>query len=535
MKKVILTVLLLAALAAPAQAAVIKQNDNEEVSVSGTLAQDASGEALVAIVGPFDERVAYSEAIQNKDKLYVNAAYADKTGAYSFTYEPKTKNKFYAVSVTSGGKQETAVLYLAENSVIKNVLKAINDAETVKTVFENPEYKDILITNYKEFEAITSDTQKKCIYEDIDSAKKTGYATFEDFEKVYTKATAVQSINNCETAAEARLIADDYLPITQISLYNEYKGFSEAEKNRVFERMLSRSIASISDFYTKLNESVFLEKIQNEAFSTNLTSFIKNNASEFSIDTSEYTTWANSVNAALNKNYYKTMSDFKTALAAAITAAKDSGSGSGSSSGGGGGGGGSSSGIVYVRPTEPAGAAFNDLESVSWAREAILALKEKNIVSGKGDGSFCPNDSVTREEFTKMVVGAFGIEAGGQSVEFTDVSRGSWYYDAVTAAAANGVIYGISDSEFGVGIEITRQDIAAILNRIAVQKNRAFDTEGETFADDWQIAEYARQSVYALRNGGIVSGFEDNSFRPLMPATRAEAAVMIYKMTEALK
>lgn len=547
MKKVILTALLVSAFASTAQAAVIKQNDKEQVSVSGTLSTSASDEVLVAIVGPFDSKMNYTDAIASEDKLYVNAAYANEKGEYSFAYEPKIKNKFYAVSVTSGGTQETSVIYLAENSVISDVLKDINGNAGVEGAFIKAAYKDILITNYKDFANLTDDKQIGRIYNDIEAAKGTGYASFQAFETVYTKATAVQSINNCTTAADAKRIADDYLPLDSVSLYSVYKGFTDEQKTRVFERMLSRDISGINDFYAKINESIFLEKIQNETFSSNLTSFITNNAAQFSINTSGYSSDANTVNAAVHGKYYKTMDDFKTAFNAAIPGqgGTDNGNNGNNNPGGGGGGGGGSadadakdSVIGSIRPIESTTAAssgFKDLANVSWAKEAILALKEKNIVSGKTDDSFCPDDLVTREEFTKMVVSAFEITASNTQISFMDVSVGSWYYDCVAAAAGNGIIYGVSDSEFGVGMQITRQDIAAILCRIAKLKNRSFDGEGEKFADDWQISDYAKQSVYALRNGGIISGFDDNTFRPLNPATRAEAAVMIYKMLEALK
>ena len=103
MKKAILTVLLFTSLLPSAEAAVIRQNDLEEVTITGMVSPDASSEALISIVGPFDEKLEYNNAVKYPDKLYVNAVYADENGKYDFIYKPKTKNKFYALSVSSGG------------------------------------------------------------------------------------------------------------------------------------------------------------------------------------------------------------------------------------------------------------------------------------------------------------------------------------------------------------------------------------------------------------------------------------------------
>ena len=529
MKKAILTVLLFAALLPLAEAAVIRQNEKEEVTVTGIVSSDASSEALISIVGPFDEKLEYNDAVKNPDKLYVNAVYADENGKYDFIYKPKTKNKFYALSVSSGGKQETATIFLAENSLIDSLMAEINPSGNVKAVFENPNYKDILITNFKAFSELTKETQKECVYNDINAAKGSGYADFAEFESVYTKATAVQSINNSTEAEKVMNIANDYLSIDSISLYKEYSAYSESEQKRVFERMLSRNLTSISDFYAKLNESVFLEKIQNEKFSSNLTDVINKNASVFGIDTSSYSSIANTVNSALNGKYYKTMDEFKTAFNAAVAASKTTPQGGGSPSGSSG----PAGSAVYVKPSEPNNnntqsvSVFDDLDNVSWAKGAILALKEKNIISGKENGKFYPNDLVTREEFTKMVVNAFGISTDNRKNGFADVAEESWYYEYVSVAAGSGIVQGISDDEFGVGKQITRQDIATVLYRVAVLRGQSFGGRGEQFSDDSQIADYAKECVYAMREKGVVSGFEDNSFRPKNFATRFKDSVAV--------
>ena len=92
------------------------------------------------------------------------------------------------------------------------------------------------------------------------------------------------------------------------------------------------------------------------------------------------------------------------------------------------------------------------------------SLANAGIVSGKGNKKFCPQDFVKREEFVKMLVGAFNVTAEG-SVPFSDVSSNEWYYTYVVSAYNSGMIKGISADIFGTGTNITRQDMAVLIYR----------------------------------------------------------------------
>ena len=100
------------------------------------------------------------------------------------------------------------------------------------------------------------------------------------------------------------------------------------------------------------------------------------------------------------------------------------------------------------------------------------------------------------------------------------------------AASQHSIVSGVSKNKFGSGALITRQDMSVILYRVAKAKeiNIKEVNEAVEFADNSQIAEYAKEAVSALQTGGIVSGMSDGSFAPGNSATRAQAAVMIYKL-----
>ncbi len=224
-------------------------------------------------------------------------------------------------------------------------------------------------------------------------------------------------------------------------------------------------------------------------------------------------------------------------------AATGGGFGGGGVAGGAGGGAAGGSGGVTVfdeatpQPVQPVGDVklFTDLESVPWAEDSILNLQARGILSGDGNGLFGPERNITREEFLKLVMKAFNISTSTHgSVAFRDVDESAWYYEYVLSAYEMGIIQGISDTEFGIGENITRADMAVIIKR--TMKLNGYDTDPVEIAfvyDDFaDIPEYAQESVFALSEAGLMNGVGDNCFAPLSRATRAEAAVSIYRLCE---
>lgn len=214
-------------------------------------------------------------------------------------------------------------------------------------------------------------------------------------------------------------------------------------------------------------------------------------------------------------------------------------SGSGSSgrpsSGGGGGGSSIKSGSGKVSPIvapapEPEKKSFTDLANVPWAVEAITSLADRNIVSGVSATEFNPDANVTREQFVKMFVLALGISTDGVSSDFSDISSSHWSYPYVSGAVSAGVVNGIGGGNFGVGQNITRQDMAAMLYRAAsVCRVALTEKTSISFGDEAQIADYAKTAVEAMSKAGIING-SNGLFMPGANATRAQAAKMIYEL-----
>ena len=293
----------------------------------------------------------------------------------------------------------------------------------------------------------------------------------------------------------------------------------------------------MGDFVDNIIEAVVLEIVENPNGFENTKSVIIDFADEIGIANPKT---ADSIYRKLTGNNY---SSFEKLYSAYKEYEKDSQQDSSDKPSGGGGGGGGGGGkastpakientIGETVETVPLKTySFKDTASVEWAYDAIEYLYEKEIVSGKTKDTFCPNDFVTREEFVKLLVTAFDFSYTNNSLTFSDVKKDAWYENYVKAAYQNEIVKGKSEECFGVGENITRQDIAVMIMNVVNKKGIALDyiNDEASFSDKNQIADYAKEAVMKLQKAGIINGCEDNTFRPGESATRAQAAVMIYR------
>lgn len=167
---------------------------------------------------------------------------------------------------------------------------------------------------------------------------------------------------------------------------------------------------------------------------------------------------------------------------------------------------------------------FADIPDGHWCSNAVSALKALGIVSGYGDNRFMPENYITRAEFTKLIVNAFGLPSG--DARFSDVPKDLWYAPFVGAAASWGIIKGY-DGRFSPEENITRQD-AAVICYSALKKEGIVLNGTTTFKDSADISLYAVTALGAFEEYGIILGDGEN-VRPLYSITRAEAVQLIYK------
>ena len=181
---------------------------------------------------------------------------------------------------------------------------------------------------------------------------------------------------------------------------------------------------------------------------------------------------------------------------------------------------------------EPPAAAFTDMAAYGWAEEAVDYLYRNGMISGVGGNMFAPQLNVTRLEFIKMVCTACAIVDKNAEASYSDTPLDHWGYIYAASARKAGIIDIYSGEFLGSSTDITREDMAYIADRaISLFAEDAPGTNAMSFADDSEIADYAKESVYRLKSMGIISGRGENLFEPKGTATRAEAAKIIYNVS----
>ena len=185
---------------------------------------------------------------------------------------------------------------------------------------------------------------------------------------------------------------------------------------------------------------------------------------------------------------------------------------------------------------------FSDVSSDSWYYDSVSYVAEKDYMNGTSATTFEPNGNMTRAMFATVISRVAGAEVDNSAVsEFTDVESGKWYTGAIEWGVENDLLNGYGNGLFGTNNSITRQDICTLtqrfLNWYCEQNNctLAVDPKVESFTDAASIADYAKEAVEFCRDAGLLTGYEDGSFRPLGTATRAEIAAVIERIEMAIE
>ena len=164
-----------------------------------------------------------------------------------------------------------------------------------------------------------------------------------------------------------------------------------------------------------------------------------------------------------------------------------------------------------------------------WAEELIQQAVRDGIVKGYVDGSFKPNASVTRAEFTVMLINALHTDYVEAPLSFTDRSNiGAWAQSAIARAVQAGFIQGDSSGAFRPNDAVTRAEMAVMVAN-ALQLKAESGTSS-TFADNEQIPVWARAAVAGMQQSGLLNGKGLNTFAPRDNTTRAEAVKLLMSM-----
>jgi len=550
---------------------VVAAFEGSSTTVKGNL--DTAGKEVVLLVLSDDEW-ANDSAVANavvycKKTTTITAPPATidgvpvaKTGDYTFAVDfetvlPTGKYTFMVYSGNDAFKRVAAYGKAADNAAAITTLNA-----SAATALSSEATRDALEFYYSDIENLYTAPESTAFYSKVATLMAAELATSPlPVEAAAAKAEAIELYRQCAVItaiSDAKLISFNSVE-SDVEIFgtepfksywendsNVLEGKKATWKSDIATRISGSTYTSIDGFEKALTEALILQIVEDAASGEAAENVLKESFNGVNtIETASVTERA--VNTVVGTDY-ATITDLKTAITNANTSAGQPDDGGGSLGGTGGGGGGGVGKIeiaddkteIYTPSenvtTQNSNLAFSDMKSAEWANDAVKALKEKGIINGKTATEFDPNGDVTREEFVKMVIMLAEINVEhGENMKFGDVSKDDWFYTYVKAAVQKYIINGVSETSFGTGQKITRQDMATIVNNVLVYRNIALK-EGEiSFSDKDCISDYAVIAVSKLAANGIINGYEDGTFRPEGKASRAEAAKMLYGLLQYFK
>ncbi len=491
-----------------------------------------------------EDSIRYSDVL-----VFSKVVKTDENGNISLKFKvtgENPKSGLYTVKITGEDYYNIEKIVIANTVASESIIADINEtiAESDKAVstakianyIEN-NYYDLYIAKKEYVDSSASDKAAALVYEYLD--RENISLSLSNVSFVMNKAVAITAL---EDGKVSNIISDaESFCLNNGELADWYTKYYVTTKTgeRMKKRLENKKFNSFEKFDVALLESFILSVVEKPDGVDNVRALMKRFSDEIGISSSGSEKQYIHI---MNKNF-DTFAD----LAYAFNNYKSESSGGGN---GGGGGGGSSSGsskgdsvttVPSVAIESPATDSsddetypitiFSDLYTVSWAEEAIIALAENGILNGKGENLFCPNDNITREEFTAILVRALIPNQQMADINFIDTDKEAWYYEFLQKAVGAAIVQGKSSELFGVGENITRQDMAVMINRAGAYISNDFSRnlgEYEKFSDDTSISDYAKEAVYRLKLLEIINGVDGENFAPKAFATRAEAAKMMY-------
>lgn len=446
------------------------------------------------------------------------------------------KYTVYAMASSFDEPITQTFLICLENSVTtKTALSAVNNAKT------KSEFKNILTSKAydlgidMEFES-DFDKMSDVMFTIIDAE---GEVTFEEFSKAADIARASVMISNGASVDE---VMKKYAPAFGTT-YAQYSSLDESI------RLGLDALVSGLDYsggFVAFDELVAVATVVGFDGYGSMRDYILDNADIFGIDTDgDYDDLSVNSKSKVFKNMYEDRKDFKgpedvkKAFDKEVKAMKEAEASESSNSGKGSGGGSFSGGTTYteqavttpiVPPVQNIPDSVEVYSDISdhFAKSYIEELSKKGVINGFEDGSFRPNDNVTRAQAAKIIALALGVDTNGDAT-FDDVSKDVWYNSFVSSLASKGIVKG-DGSKFRPDNLITREDAAVIIMRALQYLGKGYEGEYE-FTDASDISDYAASSVGALASNGFLKG-DGINFMPKNNITRGELAAIIGRITE---
>lgn len=516
-----------------------------KTTVSAKLGADNKNKPVNFVVykGNWGKNKPETEKAARDSIVYVKSVSTDEYGDcdLELLFENYPNNRYTIAAYVDNSVYFTVCSYADKEDAL-NALAELNR----KTKGEFAEYIDsdevklLLQFDYDVYENLTD---KAAAANMMYSEKNGEIKSINDASALFRECSLIQGFNEGKIDNIQSVLND--ITICNGTAFGKWLNYRDnvnaqkidAWKVNITERMNASKSVGIDDFNKKLYIATAFAMISNPESVDTLYDFLMENISNIGLDKAYLTTSTvrklcgtiySGFNAdALNEDLKKYYNEYSY----------QGGSGAGGS---GGNRGGSSNNIKIERdvintatPTPiiestDEKCVFVDMDAFSWAVLPVNELYNRKIINGKDEKIFMPNDNVTREEFTKMVIEMLGLQHNNSMSKFDDVTDKDWFASYVNAALENGIVSGISESEFGAGRNITRQDMAVMLMNSVNYMEKTIDEKDDGFSDINDVSDYAIEAVKKLSGIGIINGYDDGTFKPQNTANRAEAAKIIY-------
>lgn len=166
-----------------------------------------------------------------------------------------------------------------------------------------------------------------------------------------------------------------------------------------------------------------------------------------------------------------------------------------------------------------------------WAIESIEKLVTLGVIAGYPAGTFRPNNAITRAEFAKLLAQLLATDdLQDYAAAFSDTER-HWANSAIARLVELGVVTGYADGTFRPDQTITREEIVVLLGRL-LDEQAIPPTNTLEFSDHLSASPYARAAITTATAAGIVRGYDDATFRPKRETTRAETVTLLLRLLE---
>ena len=491
----------------------------------------AGGDSNFTLSGKTEEAVAGQivtlKVLSESDEVvFTRQVETNRLGEYEFTFNVSDLVTSGELFVTlNAGTTETDTVYKSSTGELNDAVAAVNDNGLYDAIDSNASIAKVL-----QIDETVAEGSILTEYVDENGT----YADFPAFRAAYNNGLFLQELSKTSADADElySLLAESGLAETvTYDAGDVFAAYSESEKADLLDDMKGTRCTTDDEFEEALTEAVIINELSKVSTDNEKWAVLSNNNDYLELNLSKYESFSkfSDLKEELFGDDITSIDTMLDDIDDIYDDLKDSGQK-------GNGGRGDRENVSVsgglVKPPAPAVTfGFSDLAGYDWAKDAILTLAADGIINGKSQGVFAPADNVTRAEFAKIIVGAFGLTDSSATANFADTPKGHWSYSYVASAVANKIVTGVSANSFNPDGKITRQDMATICYRALASLGVDTSAAGKVeFADAASISDYAKEAVDVLSGLGIINGKDEGKFAPNDYATRAEAAKIVHML-----